>query len=714
MRKNAAVLLVCLLAGIAVYVSGLLDCRKVWDLLAPDEEKSLCFNEGMGPDLQGEKYGEVSYGPWLTLPPGHYALTYRITGDGQNHLQIGNSNGADMQPGSIELTPEKPEGTVDFYIHDTAEHVSFKVMYESGSRLHIEKLVLTSPAYKDHAFTAAFLFIGAGILYILWRRGIRQYAFLIPIVFAIFFASIPSLKASTSLIHDTVFHTARFYNIADGLRLGQFPVRCGGFSYDGFGAITSAFYSDFFLYPCGIMLLLHASPTYVMNFYLMSVNWIAAACMYACAKGILKKREMAVLASVLYVLAVYRLTDSYVRAAIGETTAMSFLPLFVWGLWEAIFGDSKKWRLLGVSASLIFLCHMISTLICITLVLLMAVPNVFRILREKRLLPMIKAAVLALLLCLFFIVPFLMYSMEGIGAQEIQGKLADTLMSPAQFFLWGVGDMPVDPMDKTLSGLPAEPGLPLWLGLLFAAYVLLTQKVEKNEQKMILRFTGLGLLGVLFSSTLFPWGRISTITHGIVDYIQFAWRFMMLTVVFFSLIAAWGAMRLAGDRKNMMLLGMSILTLIFVLPTQSEQTLPLDYIPFGEVTTSHMTYPEYTLPGSNLRITQDRRPLLSGKIEMDDYRKDGTRITAHVKGEDGEITFPLFAFDGYQATLDGKKIDCSQGENCRLKVTFSGKVDGMVKVWFAGKPLWRVADAISCATLVLLLLDTKRRRGGRA
>ncbi len=44
-------------------------------------------------------------------------------------------------------------------------------------------------------------------------------------------------------------------NITDGLKSGQFPVRVGGFSYNGYGAVTSVFYPDLMLYPLAMMVM---------------------------------------------------------------------------------------------------------------------------------------------------------------------------------------------------------------------------------------------------------------------------------------------------------------------------------------------------------------------------------------------------------------------------------------------------------------------------
>ena len=182
-----------------------------------------------------------------------------------------------------------------------------------------------------------------------------------------------SLKSTFNYGHDGAYHLARLQNLADGLKSGQFPVRMGGFSFNGYGAITSVFYPDVFLYPFALMLLGGASAAYVGNVLLAALNIGAAAGMYAAAKRMFGGGRAAAAASTLYVLAAYRLTDVYARFAVGEALAMVFLPLFIAALWDCVAGDKNRWKALALSAAAIFLSHMITTLLCALMALLLYV-----------------------------------------------------------------------------------------------------------------------------------------------------------------------------------------------------------------------------------------------------------------------------------------------------------------------------------------------------
>ena len=69
-------------------------------------------------------------------------------------------------------------------------------------------------------------------------------------------------------------------------------------------------------------------------------------------------------------------------------------------------------------------------------------------------------------------------------------------------------------------------------------------------------------------------------------------------------------------------------------------------------------------------------------------------------GTDAAVSLPLFGYDGYRASVDGQEMETGLGENNRLTVYLSAGTQGELRVWFAGKAVWRIADAVSLLTAV--------------
>ena len=86
----------------------------------------------------------------------------------------------------------------------------------------------------------------------------------------------------------------------------------------------------------------------------------------------------------------------------------------------------------------------------------------------------------------------------------------------------------------------------------------------------------------------------------------------------------------------------------------------------------------------------------------------GTTITAQVEAAtEGTVSFPLFDYDGYRATLNGQEIAVETGDNNRVQIRVPAGTDGEVRIWFAGKRWWKITDAVSLAALLAVLLRRK-------
>jgi len=153
---------------------------------------------------------------------------------------------------------------------------------------------------------------------------------------------------------------------------------------------------------------------------------------------------------------------------------------------------------------------------------------------------------------------------------------------------------------------------------------------------------------------------------------------------------------------------------ICALPTLTDEARNAEYIAFGETVSPHLYYTEYTIPGTQVEPTLDRSLMMDGEVSVTAYEKNSTTVTAQVEAKsDASVSLPLFGYDGYRATVDGKDMELVLGENNRLTVLLPAGTQGTLRVWFAGKLVWRAAEAASAAAALMLLsgwMYTKKRR----
>lgn len=446
---------------------------------------------------------------------------------------------------------------------------------------------------------------------------------------------------------------------------------------------------------------------------IVSLNIGAALTMYAAAKRLFENRWAAACASILYTLAVYRLMDVFTRVAVGEATAMVFFPLFIAGLYEVVCGDKRRWKMLAVSAACIFCSHMISTLVCAVLAVFFCAAHIVGLIREKRLTAIVKAAVLCLLLSLFRLAPFVMYTLEGLGASGLINDLTVNAIEPGQILMTSLGSASKSVANHKVLTFSAEIGLPLLVGALLSLYAALQKKERGRNEKAVLRLLACGAILAVAATDFFPWGPIAALTGGKVGYIQFTWRLLMFVTPLLALAAGYGVAEFGGKRPDAAAVAALSLAAVCAMPTLSGELHESWYIEQGAIASPHLglAYAEYTLPGTSFLETRDRTLHIQGGVTVSDYDKQGAVITAQVDApEEGTVSFPLFNYDGYRATLDGQETAIETGDNNRIQLRFSAGTSGRVEIRFVGKAWWRATDAISLLTLIGLLVFTKKER----
>ena len=389
---------------------------------------------------------------------------------------------------------------------------------------------------------------------------------------------------------------------------------------------------------------------------------------------------------------------------------MAFFPLFIVGLYEVLFGDVKCWRMLALSACGIFLSHMLSTMLCAVLAAGAALLCLRRVIGQKRFVPLAKAAGLCLLLGLFQLAPFCMYSMQGIGAGTLVNDLTVNAVEPGQILMMGAGSASGSSANQKVLAFSVEIGLPLLIGAMLALYAAL-QKPERGEnEKAVLRLLACGAALAVAATDFFPWGPVSTLTGGKVGYMQFTWRLLMFVAPLLALAGGYGVTELGGKRPDAAAAAALCMAAVCVMPTLSGELHGARYIEQGATVSPHLglAYAEYTLPDTNFLETRDRSLHIEGGVAVADYAKRGTTITAQVEAAtEGTVSFPLFDYDGYRATLNGQEIAVETGDNNRVQIRVPAGTDGEVRIWFAGKRWWKITDAVSLAALLAVLLRRK-------
>lgn len=709
------VLLAALLCAL-VFATGALKKPKIFENITTDY---MAFQKKLPRYAlaDGDEYGVIPMGRrgWMHLPAGEYRLRWVISCDGDNILRLTNTNDATITPSEFTIPAGAGDGELHFTVEEDCEDFKIEFEFAAGTYMDIYQVKLYTPEYQDDAFTLLFFAVGASILWLMIGTGRLTRENMAPVLFialAVLIGSAPALKTTFVIGHDGTYHMARLLNLADGLKNGQFPVRMGGFAYDGYGGVMSVFYPDTFLYPFALMILGGASAVYVCNVFSVALNIGAALSMYAAAKRLFEKRWAATGASILYTLASYRVVNVFTRIAFGEALAMVFLPLFLVNLYDVVCGDARRWKGLALSAACIFCSHMITTLLCAVLAAGFCLLHIRKIILQKRLLPLVKAVLVCLLLCLYRIGPLVMYSMQGLGADDLFRNITEFSVELGQVLLMNAGTITRETNNPQVMEFSVEIGLPLMIGAALALYAALQKEERGKSEWAALKLVAGGALMTIAATDFFPWGAVSLLTQGQVGYIQFTWRLLILATPMLALAGGYGLCEFGGKRQDAAAVAALSMAVICVMPIFSSEIQNPIYVEKGIIISPFMgrSFPEYTYSDTTDFLAIRKRSVeIIGDAEMADYEKRSTTITAQVSARtESRITFPLFDYDGFRATLDGREIAVERGNNNRVSVVLPAGTSGALKIWFAGKWWWRVGDAVSAAALIGLLFWMKK------
>lgn len=556
-------------------------------------------------------------------------------------------------------------------------------------------------------------------------------------ILLLFFVCIP-LFAGFLDGNDTRFHLMRIEGITEGLRMGQFPVKIQPAWYEGYGYGCSVFYGDIFLY---IPALLHLAGVSLQGSYQFYVLLVQAATIAVCAYSFLRifdNRFIAFFGTVLYTLSVYRLMNMFVRGAVGEYTAMIFLPLLAYALTLLLKKEHEKQEiskgslLLALGMTGILQSHILTAeIVCIMLAFLCAV-YIRRVFRKQVFWAFVKAVCLTVLLNLGFLVPFADYMTTGkFNVNAINGgwRVEQNIQKCGASFgqlakMFYAADSKVSPQE--MGGI----GVNLLLSaVVFLVFGLLLKREEKRGYiwRLALVSWAVAVMSVFMSTSYFPWEALrksNVLIRYLVINLQFPWRFCTVASVALSIL--WCCLlRLVIDkwkiRAGVLTAGAVTAAGLITAGYFAADTLRMGQsfqAVFAQGIDTMVESGEEYLPVNTVSADFSEDNLYVGEgITVTARRRSGIRLNIdciNQSAQDQAMEVPLLYYKGYRAsgrTSDGEeiKLDVDCGNNQVVRIYVPAEFDGQITVDFKEPFYWRIAEAVSlfAAAGTLFLLYVK-------
>ena len=235
------------------------------------------------------------------------------------------------------------------------------------------------------------------------------------IAFCVLFAILGLFSFYTDSImvgHDLKFHLNRFIGLAKAFEEGQILPKIYPYTNNGFGYASPLFYCDLFLYPFGILNHFGVPAVYCYKLCVFTYTLIGNLIVYFILKKETNRNDISLIGVLLYFSANYHLQNIFIRNALGEILAMTFIPLVLHSIYKILVKYEDCYIYLGVSFSLLVMSHLITTLLYGIFFFCMIIVFIVINRKDKQLLintfkTILKGTLLALLLTAWYLLPML-------------------------------------------------------------------------------------------------------------------------------------------------------------------------------------------------------------------------------------------------------------------------------------------------------------------
>lgn len=715
--------------------------------------KEITFNEN---DMQvqcydgtigggGENYLDVSYTDAKAVVTPAFQLSrgiYYIEADYARHgivkaglvYAIPRNGNELVEQDEIELNPDKQQIAYRVKIHDDS-YIRFKLRLTGDAvdgdyiqLLHV-RIIASKLSYAYQIFCMAVLLIFIDLLLWGYVRYYCKWSAEHKIVFIVlaatsFMIGLPLYRGGLSNGSDLTFHLSRLEGLYRSLQAAkvQFPVRIQSGWLDGYGYAVSVFYGDIFLYFPALLRMIGFTLEEAYKAYLIIVNVATVFLSFYAFRRMSGNDFSAVAGSVLYAGCAQRVALMY-TAVLGAASGMTFYPLIAAGFYllftEDVESEAYKriWILLTAGFTGILMTHMISCLMIGLYVVLLCIVMIRKVLRRNTLRELLKAVGAVVLLNLWYIVPFVQYMFTE--RLKINSHLTSEIA--IQDYYAGLADFTQE--GRSLYHLFTDHDtIGLALILVFMLYVVTLPVQGKGKKarygRVIAIFT---LFAFAVCTDLFPivpLARRSRLLTKFFLTIQYQYRLMSIALVLGAcLTAVFLSLEIFNREKLYYLIGLLCAVTMYqnfqYYGLLSYDAVYLDGIALesrtdGEIYSYKVGNGEY-LPEMTQTTEFTGEIESAGQVYVERMYRNELFFDMAVRNEsseEGKIQFPVLYYGGYQA-IDSdtrQKLQTVVGDNGRVEVIIPSDYDGTFQLGFYEPLIWRISEAISVITLVMVIL----------
>ena len=598
-----------------------------------------------------------------------------------------------------------------------------------------------------------------------------EYANIAIIFIVSIFVCLPLLNKNCNIyIDDGIQHLCRLIGTEQTLVSKQFlPIIMSNFC-NNFGYSWNIFYSPLTAYIPLIFRIFSFSFETCLKLFMFVVTVATGIAMYKFVIKITKNKNIAILASVLYIIAPYRITYMYVRMALAELTSFIFIPMVFSGMYS-IINENKKSSLLIIGASGLILTH---TVVCMYTAMLCFVYLIvfIRKLNKKSILNLLVSLLMIVLITSFYWVGLAQHYFSTSYEVFVPGRME--IVDVLNFYKTSLSQLVYTDQEQKMI---YEIGIVTFIGLLLTPIAIMKfekQEKEKDFTKIYGLFGILGIVLTIMTLKIFPFEKLP----GAFTMIQFTFRLFEFTSFFFAIISAVNFWILI---KNFNIRDVIIISLIacllttiygkkisyekkydekdFIEPRRVTKDVgrinagmaSFEYLPskaFNCLKTyiadredvpiilnnsdNQITISDYEKNGSNMKmkilkaspelangtdkVYEVSEELTNEEDTISEANQDDESSKANTTSEDIEIELPYIYYLGYRVKIDGKEVKYTESKHGFVQINIDKELneEAEITVKYLGTNEMIIAFAVSLVSTVnyaIFTITAKRLKG---
>lgn len=531
------------------------------------------------------------------------------------------------------------------------------------------------------------------------------------IIIASIIISIPLANKSLNIYRDDgIQHICRIIGTEQTLADKQFLPMIMSNLCNNFGYSWNIFYSPLTAYMSVMFRIFNFSYVNCLKLCMFVIVLLSGLTMYKLTFRITKNKKLATLASIIYILAPYRITDMYIRTALAELASFIFIPIVFEGLYIIVNEEKKSYKLALGAAGLI-LTHqviaMYTAIICFVYLIVF-----FKKLKSKTVLKNIGVNLLfCILMTSFYWVGLLQHYFSTSYEVFVPGRMEreEVLI----FYKAKFSQLFITSSEQTMI---YAIGLLSVIGLVLTPIAYKKIPEEYKKTYMFFLITVVILIGMTLS--IFPFEKLPQA----LTMLQFTFRLFTFTSFFFAFVVATNFAILIKNFKTLDIVVLLTISILLLVPYKSKLDFNLqeneERLINGVRVTENtgrvhagMASMEYlpTKAFKNLKYIANRKDeaivLDNDEAVISDYTKQASNMNCKISNINKETTIelPYIYYLGYRIYANGQEIKYTESDNGFIQINIAK--DSQIKVKYLGTNEMLISYAVSIisfATIIVL------------